>query len=395
MADLNFAAVHETTVRSTQTERYIGQIYGESPEVITAINATAVATDVWTPTVGGAITQITFQAPNAASATTYTVSVSTAAQLAEALGDLGTDLGRAVTSWFWINQTTAVCTAKNPGVTGTFTNTTNASWANSPAGSSGTDLTVGRLVISQGKGSAPGAVGVNKCRLPAASTTLNPTSKQVITFTPSAGIAAGDQLRLVVRASYLPRGTCTIEASHSSDLPTTLANLVTDANAILDLGIDAGGLGSGFGVVASEDDTTLILTADVKGYAFDADLYITNGASGTMTLTSKVYTTGAPGKVMSDIVPSILGIVGRGGQASLDGSGNNVVKPLRLAEVGKRGYAMVANSQSPSMGDLCWLDPATGLLYNAGASGYIPLPADKIRWTGVYQSDAAEVEIRF
>lgn len=396
MADLNFAAVHETSVRSTQTERYIGQMYGESPEVITAINVTASATDVWTPSVGGAITTIAFTAPNAASSTTYTIASSaSAAALAEALGDLGTDLGRAVTQWYLINQTTAALTAKNPGVTGTFTDTTNVTWTHTTTGSTGTDLTVGRLVIGQGKGSAPGAVGVNKCRLPAASTTLNPTSKQVITFTPSAGIAAGDQLRLVVRASYLPRGTCTIEASHDTNLATTLANLVTDANTILDLGIDAGGLGSGFGVVASEDDTTLILTADVKGYAFDADLYITNGAAGTMTLTSKVYTTGAPGKVVSDIVPSILGIVGRGGQASLDSSGNNVVKPLRLAEVGKRGYAMVANSQSPSMGDLCWLDPSTGLLYNAGASGYIPLPADKIRWTGVNQSDAAEVEIRF
>lgn len=396
MADLNYGAVHESSVRATQTERYIGQIYGDNAEIITAINATAVATDVWTPTVGGAETSVVYQAPDAAAATTYTIaSVTTAAQLAEALGDLGTDLGRAITKWFLVNQTTAVLTAKNPGVTGTLTTSGNITWAHTTTGSSGTDLTVGILALSQGKGTAPGAGNINKCRLPSASTTLNPTSKQVITFTPSAGIAAGDQLRLVVRSSYLPRATCTIEASYDINLATTLAALVTDANTILDLGIDAGGLGSGSGVVASEDDTTLILTADVKGYAFDADLFITNGAAGTMTLTSKVYTTGAPGKIVSDIVPSLLGVVGRRGQASLDSSGNNVVKPLRLAEIGKRGYAMVANSQSPAMGDVCWLDPATGLLYDSYASGYIPLPSDKIRWTGVYQSDAAEVELRF
>jgi len=56
---------------------------------------------------------------------------------------------------------------------------------------------------------------------------------------------------------------------------------------------------------------------------------------------------------------------------------------------------MVANSQSPAVNSMCWLDPATGLLYNAGASGYIPLPTSLIKWTGNYQSDAAEVEFRF
>ena len=36
MADLNYGAVHESSVRATQTERYIGQIYGDNAEIITA-----------------------------------------------------------------------------------------------------------------------------------------------------------------------------------------------------------------------------------------------------------------------------------------------------------------------------------------------------------------------
>ena len=196
MADLNFAAVHETSVRASQTERYIGQLYGESSETITAINSYAVATDVWTPAVGGAITSITFQAPDAASATTYTIASSaSAAALAEALGDSGTDLGRAITKWFLINQTTAALTAKNPGVTGTFTDTSNVTWTHTTTGSEGTDLPVGRLVLSPGRASAPGCGNISKARLPAASTTLNPTSKQVITFT-YASVASGDQIEI-------------------------------------------------------------------------------------------------------------------------------------------------------------------------------------------------------
>lgn len=395
MADLNYGAVHQNSVRTTETARHIGAFLDvQQAHVISAINGYAVATDIWTPTVGGSTTSIVYQAPDASSATTYTIAaVTTVAQLAERFGDLSTALGRDVTEWFTVDQTTAVCTAKNPGITGTFTNAGSITWAHTDTGSSGTDIPVGRMVLLSGIATAAGAVGSYKMRLPAASTTLNPDSNQVITFTPSAGIGAGDQIRLIVRSRYLPRATCTIEVSHNTDLATTLADLVTDANTILDLGIDAGGLGSGFGVVASTGGTTLVLTSDVKGYAFDADMTIVNGASGTMTLTSKVYTTGAPGDIDTDVVPNLLGIVGRGGQSSANSSGAPVVQPLKVGELARCGKVLVVNSQSPAVNDVVWMDPATGLLYNAGASGYIPLPNDKARWTGDNQTGYAGVWI--
>ena len=386
MADLNYAAVHETSVRASQTERYIGQLYGESSETITAINAYAVATDVWTPAVGGAITSITFQAPDAASATTYTISSSSSlAALAEALGDSGTDLGRAITKWFLINQTTAALTAKNPGVTGTFTDTSNVTWTHTTTGSEGTDLPVGRLVLSTGRASAPGCGNISKARLPAASTTLHPTSKQVITFT-YASVASGDTIITTVTepargisfSTSTPYGT-----SHAATLAAHTAALETDLNAKL---------GAGYGAVATNSTNDILITADVKGYAFQAVSEVVGSGGGTC---STAFTTGQVGALASDITVSILGIVGRRGASSLNSSGDPVVKPLAAAEIGKRGYAMVANSQSPAVNSMCWLDPATGLLYNAGASGYIPLPTSLIKWTGNYQSDAAEVEFRF
>jgi hypothetical protein len=395
MSDLNYGAVHDSTSRTSETARHIGLLYGDGKRVRTGLNATAVATDVWTPATDAvAESSIIFQAPNASSSTTYTIpACDTLAEIAAALSDSGTALGRAVTSWFIVNSTTGVCTAKNPGVTGTFTNGTHITWTHTTTGSSGTDLPVGRLCIYQGMGTAPGMAGVAKVRLPAASTTLNPTTKQVITFVVGGTLNTGDQLRLVVRAAHLPRATATAETTYGTSPTATMAALATAAETVLNLGIDAGGLGAGYGVVATSSGAdTLILTADVKGYAFDADLYVTNSASGTGSLTSKTYT-GAPGAVASDIVASLYGIVGRYGASQLDSNGAPVVPPLRPAEIGSGGMAMVASTQSPALGDICWLDPATGLLYNAPSSGYIPLPVNKIHWTGVYQSDAAEVAI--
>ena len=386
MADLNYAAVHETSVRSAQTERYIGQIYGEASETITAINGYAVATDVWTPAYGSAITSITFQAPDAASATTYTIASTTSlTALAEALGDSGTDLGRAVTKWFLVNQTTAVCTAKNPGVTGTFTDTSGVTWTHTTTGSEGADLPVGRLVLSPGRASAPGCGNISKARLPAASTTLNPTSKQVITFT-YASVASGDQIVTTITdpvRNLVATVKTTYATSHAATLTQHTADLETRLNAVF---------GAGYGAVATNSTNDILITADVKGYAFDATSQVIGSGGGTV---SKAYTTGQVGALASDITVSILGIVGRRGASSLNSSGDPVVKPLAAAEIGKRGYAMVANSQSPAVNSMCWLDPATGLLYNAGASGYIPLPTSLIKWTGNYQSDAAEVEFRF
>lgn len=389
MADLNFGSVHETTVRSTQTERFIGQIYGESPEIGTAINGYAVATDVWTPATDGTDeSSIVFQAPDASSATTYTITASnTLAEIAEALGDSGTDLGRAVTKWFLVNQTTGVCTAKNPGVTGTFTNGTHITWTHTTTGSSGTDLPVGRLVLSQGLSSAPGCAGVPKARLPAASTTLYPTSKQVITFT-YASVASGDTITTIIEEP-----TRSIRFAVSTLYATSHAATLTAHTAALETALNAN-LGAGYGAVATNSSNDILITTDVKGARILGTSTVSGAGGGTCSV---AFTTGGIGSIVSDIVPSILGIVGRRGQSQLNSDGDPVVPPMRLAEIGRRGYAMVANTQSPARGDLCWLDPATGLLYNAGASGYIPLPSERIRWTGVNNSDAsaAEVELRF
>jgi hypothetical protein len=395
VADLNYAGVHQTAGRTSELARFDGQFGDVAPEdIISAVNGYSTASDLWTPSGISAFTQVTFQAPNASSATTYSLSGSTAAALAEGLGDLGTALGRAVTEWYTVDQTTAACTAKNPGITGTFTATTGITWTNTTVGSSGTDLPVGRFVLSTGLGSAAGMNGVHKCRLPAASTTQNPTTKQIIVFTPTGTVGAGDQLRLVVRSRYLGRDSTTIEANYDANLTTTLAALATDANTILDLGIDAGGLGSGAGVVATSDATTFTLTADVKGYVFDADLHITNAASGTLTLSSKAYT-GTIGNKVYDIVPNILGILGRGGQVRDNTSNAPVLPPLRQGEIARKGTVWIANTQAPGFMDRVWLDPATGKAYNAYSSGYIPLPADRASWTGNSQGGYAEIRINF
>jgi len=391
MADLNFAAVHQTAGRISEPGRHIGAFVDvDSADVESVINGYATARDLWTPTVSGAITSVRYQAPNESTYTDYTVSVSTAAGLAEALGDLGTALGRAITQWYTVDQTTAACTAKNPGVSGTLTGTTNLSWANTTPAASGTDIPVGRLVIRAGTGTAPGAVGKPKGRIPAASTTQKPTSKQVITWTISGTLNTGDDLVTTVRNPYLGIETQPVITRYATSQTATLAAHATAVNTALDLGITAGGLGSGFGAGATSDATTFVLTADVKGYAFDANTFVSNTAAGT-ALATKAYTTGSVGDAITDVVPNVIGLLGRGGQVEHDSSDVPVLKPLKVGTVARRGGVVVANTQSPSADDPVWLDPATGLLYNAGASGYIPLPKALARWDHSAGSSGYEV----
>lgn len=388
MADLLFDAVHGSSVRTTEACGYLGDAYGGDLVTLSVSNGYGVATDVWTPATDGTDeSTITFTAPNATTSTTYTISASnTLAEIAEALGDLGTDLGRAVTKWYLVDQTTAVCTAKNPGVTGTFTSGTHITWTGSPAGSTGTDIPVGRVVLRSALGSAPGMSRVSKARLPAASITLKPTDKQVITFTYTS-VADTDSIITVIEEPT--RG---IKFAEATQYATSHAATLTAHTAALESALNAK-LGAGYGAVAANATNDITITTDVKGAAILATSEVVGDGGGAC---ATAFTTGSPGALATDVIPSILGVLTRKGQTSTNTSGAPVLEPLKLGEVVRRGLVLVANTQSPALGDLPWMDPATGLLYNAGASGYIPLPTSKIRWTGVnYSEGLAEVYVNF
>lgn len=357
MATTGIGAVHVDAIRLTQTARHVGEVLSADPiNLISCLNASAVTLDVWTPTVGGAYTQIAFQAPDESSSTTTSATGSTAANLADDLSAID-----RVTQWYSINETTAVATGLIAGEVGTFTNTTNITWAHTATGSEGEDIPVGYGVIRTGAGTSPGMTGVLEIGLP----TTSSESAQVKTYACTSAASA------LFRAFVQWNGKVYESATtvHNTDTATTVDDLVTAINAVM----------PAESVIASRSSDNLVLTAEVEGQSFDAWIAVSGSGSAEAVPT---YTTGNPGSATSDLLADFVGVVTRTGSIN-DSDGDAVINPMRMAEVLRKGTIVVENSQGVSWGDQVFLSVASstkGKFYNANATDYVPIPLSRARW---------------
>lgn len=379
------ADVSQSSVPTTYTGLILGAVIHDFDRSsrVTAAAMDSRVTDVWTPSVGGAYTEVTFTPPGG-SASTLPAAGSTAANLAADLADTSTALGRAVTAYYEVNSTTAVCTAKVPGSAGTFANTTGITWTHTASGASGTNLLVGSLMC-RGALTGAGVANVAGMAYPADSLVSGPTAKQVITLTGSS-IASGDQIRTVVRMRARPGLVCEVVTAFDTNNNTTMATHATALDSALNTVF-----GAGYGAVAANASADITITADVIGAAFEVESSVTGSGGGAV---AKAYTTGQWGALSTDIhAGGLLGVLTRNANVTYDATNGNHVEAGRLGEVLRHGVIAVTNSQSPTGSDAVWVDPATGLFYNAGASGYLALEKDVALWKGAGSGGLAPLQI--
>lgn len=369
MATTGAGAVHTSTVRTSQTLLHIGTVTLLVAD-LPGINASSAAYDVWTPTVGGAVTSVNFQAPDEASGTAYTIdSSSTAALLADELGQID-----AITQWYNVNATTGALTGKLLGEVGTLTNTTNVTWAHTTTGSEGEDIPVGYAVINAGLSTEPGLDGIHKVALP----TTSSETAQVKTF----AITYNASGLYVVKVVWNGRIYTTTTIAGNTDSATTATDLATAVNAAMPTE----------SVIASTSTADLILTAEVEGQSFDAWMEVSGSGSAEAAPT---YTTGAPGSATTDLIVDLLGIVCRDNSVN-DADGDAVIKPYSMCRVLSRGKIIVENSQGVSFGDQVFVSVASGTkgkLYNANSTDYVPIPTTRARWVRDLGNGTAEIEL--
>lgn len=357
MATTGIGAIHVDAIRLTQTARHVGEVLSADPiDLVSCLNASSVTLDVWTPTVGGAYTQIAFQAPDESSSTTTSATGSTAASLADDLSAID-----RVTQWYSVNETTAAVTGLIAGEVGTFTNTTNVTWAHTTTGSEGEDIPVGYGVIRTGAGTSPGMTGVLEVGLP----TTSSETAQVKTFAVTHNASGFYMVKVFWNGKWYETENVPGNASDTQ----TAADLATAINAVMPTE----------SVLASNSSGNLLLTAEVEGQSFDAIGIASGHASAEIAPT---YTTGNPGSATTDLLADFVGVVTRAGSIN-DSDGDAVINPMRMCEVLRKGTIVVENSQTVAWGDQVFLSVASstkGKFYNANATDYVPLPLSRARW---------------
>lgn len=380
----DIAAVLTGTIPSGYTGLILGQPlkYSDRSATLTAVACDSRILDVWTPTVGGAYTDVSFNPPTATGAVAHPAAGSSAANLAVDLADGDIALGQAVTPWYSINTTTAVATAYLPGYVGTFANTTGITWAHTATGSTGTNLVVGRL-CARAALTGPGVANVSGAVYPADTNVQGPTTKQIVTLT-GASIASGDSIVTEVTFPHMGK-SIVVKTAFDTNNNTTMATHATNLETALNA------LGGGYTAVAANASADVTITADVIGGAFDVNSFVSGTGGGTV---SRAYTTGAVGAFSTDIAGGgLLGVLTRSVNVVYDSANGDHVVSGTAGEFYRRGVIAVANSQSPTFGDQVWLDPSTGLCYNAASSGYLPLPKSLAFWGGPGSGGLAPLHI--
>lgn len=347
----------------------LGSTYGDDVRLVSFQAADGQLFDNWTVSVGGSITSIDYTPPGG-TLTTYTVSgVSSAATLAAALANGETALGAAILDTYYVNAATAALTARRPGVNGTLTNTTNASWTHATTGAAGSDLPVGRLVLRQSAGAGPS--NVIQGRLPTASSTYKPTSKQSFALT-GASLTTGDIITTEVRMTSTAKSAVASTKYDGSSNNTT----VTAHAAALDTACNTA-FGAGSGVVVTDASGVMTITSDVQGESFEVSYHVSAGATGTWTNSAS---TGFEGSPTTDYKANILGIC-TNHRCNLDSSGVLVVPARQGGVAMSRGRIRVAVGDAGSVvaGDRPWIKISDGTFHAAVASGLVRAP-DNFRW---------------
>lgn len=371
MATTGIGSVHVDAIRTSQTVRHVGEVLSVvgSGAIISCLNASAVSLDVWTPTVGGAYTEITTTMPDESASVTTSATGSTAANLADDLSSID-----RVTQWYSINESTAVVTGLIAGEVATFTNTTNITWAHTTTGSEGEDIPVGYGVIRTGGGTSPGMTGVLEVGLPTTSSETAQVKTYAITYNASGFYSC--------KVLWNGKWYESANVAGTADDAGTAAALATAINAVLPTE----------SVIASNSSGSFILTSEVEGQSFDA-IVVASGHDSAEAVPT--YTTGNPGSATTDLLADFVGVVTRVGSIN-DSSGNAVINPMRMCSVLTRGTIVVENSQTVAWGDQVFLSVASstkGKFYNANATDYVPLPLSRARWVRDQGNGTAILEL--
>lgn len=345
------------------------------------MNLNGEALDLWTGTVGGAVTSIAFTDPNGVTQTFSITSSTTAAQIVAAIYASTTE---TLTEWATVSapSSTVLVTAKDPSYTIVMTATTNITWAHTTTGSVGTDLRQGRAVMKGVIGTQPGAISQFAVK------TVDNLALQVLTLSPVYG--ASSSYDVTVRLFNYKNGVTQDIACGVVVANTNTATDCTNIAAAINAAMPANTV-----IADGTSGTTVVCTAEVKGLAFDV---IVNISGGTATC-ARAYTTGAPGSVSTDLAAAIAGVVPHSAAIVANSSGIAVWQAGRNGPVFCGGGHITVedvNSDSPSSGASVWVN--TGAT-NPGAFGYAaaadmcPLPREMASVISV--DTAGRVKINF
>lgn len=361
-----------TTVPTDLSPNLLGAVTweagGPGSALVTMRNTDDEALDVWTGTVGGAATAITFTDPNGVVNTFTITSSSTAATVVAAILANQT---QTLTSWADLAVTgasTFTVTAKDPSYTLTLTNGSNITYAHTTTGSVGSDLKQGRAVMLGTMGTGPGAQSVPSVK------TLDNLVVQVLTLSPV--FAASSFYAIVVRLYNYKNGVTQDIACGKVAADT---NTATDCTAIA-AAINAA-MPTNTVIADGTSGTTVVCTAEVKGLAFDVIVTISGGSA----TCARAYTTGAPGSRLSDITAAIAGFVPHSSAIVANSSGSPVWRAEQPGPVFiGLGHITVEdiNSDNPSTGQAGWINTGSstpGAVGWAAGTDMCPLPRSMLQ----------------
>lgn len=292
------------------------ELFGPGTGTRTMLNKNDEALDLWTGTVGGAVTTISFTDPNGSAQSFTITSSATSATIVAAIYAAS---GETLTQWATVTapSSTVLVTAKDPRYTLTMTNTSNITWAHTTTGSVGTDIPQGRAVRRNGVGSSPGAYSTTIVDA------MDGLTAQVQTITFGGTFNTGDQFDAIVFCPALNATVTVPTVTYATSEAATLTALAAAINTQVDLTVANGGLGiSGSTLTCTTGTHTLIATADEPGFAFRVVVNVTNGAAGSAIFVSDVATTGSIGDPTTDASAGIAGCVPHASNIVQSGSSN-------------------------------------------------------------------------
>lgn len=332
------------------------ELFGPGTGTRTMLNKNEMALDLWTGTVGGAVTSITFTDPNGIVNTFSITSSATAAAIVSAIYAAS---GQTLTEWATVTapSSTVLVQAKDPNYTLTLTNTSNITWAHTTTGTLGTSLPQAVAVRRNGVGSGPGSQST------VIVDSMDGLTAQVQTLTFGGTFNTGDQFDAQVFCPALNTMVTVPTVTYATSEAATLTALAAAINTAVDATVANGGLGiSGNTLTCTTGTHTLIATADKPGFAFRVSVSVTNGAAGSAILVSDVATTGRIGDPTTDASAAIAGIVPHTSNIVASSSGSPIWPAGQPGAVAVAAHITVTNygTNTPSQSSPVYVSTASG-----------------------------------
>lgn len=344
------------------------------PNMLVSICASAdTVADVWTGTVGGAVTSVSYTNSLGTVETITVASSTTAAGLLSALADAcEADSTLTVLSEYTLvstGSTTFTATARYAGRVGTFSNTTNLTYSHTSTGAVGSDLPLARAVRRFASSTGAGVQDMRQGDIPYG------IGNQVITLTPVFGASSYYNISIVLKNWRTGEDAIIIVGKVAAD-----TNTATDCTAIA-AAINAALAANTF-LADGSSGTTVVLTSEVAGLTGAVSVTISGGAA-TCSVT---YTTGSPGNAAYDMDAAFCGIVARSTAIRDDSSGNPVIPVRQMGSVAAlpgRILVTVESGDSPAEDGAVWIGTAaanSGKFYAAAGADRAPISRRTATW---------------